>query len=70
MGYKIKISPPSGWKVKPSAKTPQPKTAITPKMTAEGSAHMSQTDAMQAAMDGAYHNTKMYGAPPGAIPKI
>lgn len=61
---KVNMSPFTGWKVVPQAKAP---TKITNSMLVKGSNTMSQPDAMRAAMDGAYHNTQMYGAPKGSL---
>ena len=65
---KINISPSTGFKMTGSSGFKMPaKTPVksTPKVVNNitGSFNMSQRDAEQAALDGAYHNTQMYGSP-------
>lgn len=61
---KVNISPSKGWIVQPNIpRAPLAKPVNMVKAQINGTNNMSQADAQRAAMDGAYHNTKMYGSP-------
>jgi hypothetical protein len=60
---KVNISPSQGWKVQPNVPKVTAKPVNMVKAQINGTGNMSQADAQRAAMDGAYHNTQMYGAP-------